>query len=158
MIRYYPIEPVGKPRMTQADRITLRKLRTGQRLKPRDGGRAPRLARWLAFVDAVRLCRVEVPAGGAHVVFLVRMPPSWTDARRAERRHMPHRGAVDNARKLDVDNLVKCLLDAVYGDDSSVWDLRASKVWADEPGLVVADEALALGPPLDLAGIRRAAR
>ena len=31
----------------------------------------------------------------------------------------------------DVDNYVKALLDAVYDNDSEVWDFRGVKVWSD---------------------------
>lgn len=149
--RFYPITPVAKPRMTRADAITLKKLRSRSRLNNKERKRAPILSAWLAFVDEVRARSVQVPEYDTHVCFVMPMPTSWGSARKDAMRGQPHRGKKDKARKNDVDNLTKALLDAVYGEDSGVWDIRASKVWFDYAGIFVAhQESWPFTIPLDV--------
>ncbi len=105
----YPIIPVPKPRMTRADKWKQR----------------PAVLKYRAFCDEVRLRGVQVPEAGAHIVFVLPMPGSWSKRKRAEMDGQPHR------QKPDVDNLAKAVLDALYQDDSGVWDLRVSKRWGE---------------------------
>lgn len=37
-----------------------------------------------------------------------------------------------HTKKPDIDNLCKALLDALYKDDSKIWDLRVTKIWGYE--------------------------
>lgn len=136
--RFYPITPVAKPRMTQADAITMKRMRAKKKLNAKEQKRAPILSAWLAFVDECSLRKVRIEESDCHVVFVMPMPTSWPKARRDEMRGQPHRGKKDKARKNDVDNLEKALLDAVYGEDSGVWDLRGTKVWFDYGAIFVA--------------------
>ena len=138
---FYPITCVAKPRMTRADAITLSKLRARRRLNEKERKRASILSAWLAFVDEVKLRRVDVPESNSRVVFLMPMPMSWNRSKQDHMRGQPHRGKKDKARKNDVDNLIKALLDAVYGEDSGVWDIRPTKIWSDHGGLFVAHRA-----------------
>lgn len=150
MIDFYPITPMAKPRMTRADAITMKKLRSSGRLSPKERKRASILSDWLGFVDECRIRHVFVPECNAHVVFLLPMPKSWSVRKRNQMRGQPHRGKKDKARKNDVDNLEKALLDAVYGEDSGVWDLRATKFWWDFGGIfVMENEALYIRVPFD---------
>lgn len=103
----YDISPVPKPRMTQRDKWEKR----------------PCVMRYRAFKDECRLCGVRVPEGGARVRFSIPMPKSWSKKKKSEMAGLPHQV------RPDVDNLLKALLDAVYGDDSVVWDIRVTKIW-----------------------------
>lgn len=53
------------------------------------------------------------------------MPPSWSDKKRSAMNGKPHQ------QKPDKDNLEKALLDAIFDDDSRVWDGRVTKVWGE---------------------------
>ena len=44
-------------------------------------------------------------------------------------------------QKPDIDNLTKSLLDALFDDDSHIWDVRASKIWGYEGAIVVQEGA-----------------
>lgn len=58
----YPMTPVGKPRMTRADKWKKR----------------PEVLCYRAFWDEVRLQCVELPESGSHVTFILPMPASWS--------------------------------------------------------------------------------
>jgi len=103
----YPITPVPKPRMTQRDKWHKRGC----------------VVRYWDFKDEVRRLNVKLPAHGAWVTFYLPMPKSWSNKKRDEMYLTPHR------QKPDLDNLIKALGDAVYDDDSVIWDIRASKWW-----------------------------
>lgn len=109
MMRTYKITPLGKPRMTRADKWKKR----------------PEVVRYRAFCDEVRLHNVSLPESGYHVIFVLPMPPSWSKKKRTEHCGKPHQ------QKPDLDNLMKSLMDAIYSDDCGIWDFRASKVWGD---------------------------
>lgn len=105
----YPIIPVAKPRMTQSDKWKKR----------------PETARYWAFKDAVREHGLTLPDCNYHVIFTVPMPKSWSKKKRAEMNGKPHQ------QRPDKDNFEKALLDAVFGEDSHVWDGRATKLWGE---------------------------
>lgn len=110
MIQIYDIKPLGKPRMTQRDKFKKR----------------PEVLRYRAFCDEVRLRGVALPDGGCHITFVIPMPDSWSKKKQAEHIGRPHQ------QKPDVDNLMKSLMDAVFDDDSSVWDARITKIWGEK--------------------------
>lgn len=111
----YPITPMGKPRMTQSDKW-----------KKRDC-----VLRYRAFKDEVRLHRVQVPECRAHIIFVLPMPKSWSKEKREEMDGTPH------MVKPDKDNLEKALLDAVFREDSQIWDSRVSKFWGTEGKIII---------------------
>jgi len=111
----YDIVPVSKPRQTQRDKW-----------KKRDC-----VLRYRAFKDEVRLHRVQVPESQAHIIFVLPMPKSWSKKKRAEMAGKPHQA------KPDKDNLEKALLDAVFEEDSQIWDNRVSKFWGDEGAIII---------------------
>lgn len=113
----YKITPVGKPRMTRADKWKKR----------------PEVLRYRAFCDEVRLLGVELPESGSHVTFILPMPSSWSKKKRAELNGRPHQ------QKPDVDNLTKSLLDALFEDDAHIWDVWVSKLWG-ETGRIIIEE------------------
>jgi len=59
------------------------------------------------------------------------MPKSWSKKKRAEMAGKPHQA------KPDKDNLEKALLDAVFEEDSQIWDNRVSKFWGDEGAIII---------------------
>ncbi len=113
----YPITPVGKPRMTRADKWKKR----------------PEVLRYRAFCDEVRLQGVGLPESGSHVTFILPMPASWSKKKRTELNGKPHQ------QKPDADNLTKSLLDALFEDDAHIWDVRVSKLWG-EAGRIIIEE------------------
>jgi Holliday junction resolvase RusA-like endonuclease len=66
-----------------------------------------------------------LPQCGAHVIFHLPMPSSWSRKKRDELRGQAHQ------QNPDADNLFKALGDALYADDSGIWDVRITKRWAD---------------------------
>ena len=103
----YEIIPMPKPRQTRRDQWKKR----------------PAVLRYRAFCDHVRLAGVKVPESGAHVVFWVPMPDSWSQKKRSAMLYKPH------TQRPDLDNYVKALLDGCYAEDSTVWRLSAEKRW-----------------------------
>lgn len=65
---------------------------------------------------------------------IVPMPKSWSKAKREQYVGQPHQ------QKPDKDNLEKALLDAVFDEDSHVWDGRVTKIWG-ETGQIIIGEA-----------------
>lgn len=115
----YLVEPMAAPRMTQRDRWSKR----------------PVVQRYFAFRDQVRQNQVLIPESGAHITFVLPMPPSWPKAKRAKHAWQPHQ------QRPDVDNLAKALLDAVFDEDCRVHDIRVSKIWGDYGMIVVSESA-----------------
>ena len=111
----YDITPMGKPRMTRSDSWKQR----------------PVVMRYWQFKDKCREQGLMVPESGAHLVFVLPMPKSWSKKKRAEMNGQPHQS------KPDVDNITKACLDAVYKDDAHVWDIRTSKVWGETGQIIV---------------------
>lgn len=116
-VTVYPITPVPKPRMTRRDKWMEREC----------------VMRYRAFADECRLRNVRLTESGYHVICVMPMPASWSQRKRSEMRGNPHQ------QKPDKDNLEKALLDAIYDDDSHVWDGRLTKIWGDRGAIVVID-------------------
>jgi Holliday junction resolvase RusA-like endonuclease len=70
---------------------------------------------------------------GADIIFYMEMPKSWSQKKRIEMLGEPHR------QKPDLDNLIKALGDALYGDDSGIASIKAAKVWSCTPGITVVE-------------------
>ena len=111
----YDITPIAKPRQTRSDKWKKRDV----------------VMRYRAFKDECRLKKVELPASGAHVTFIVPFPKSWSKKKRDKFDCQPHTSTPD------VDNLCKALMDAVHGDDSHVYDIRISKYWGYSGKIIV---------------------
>ena len=105
----YKITPVGKPRMTRADKWK----------------KHPEVLRYRAFCDEVLPQGVELPESGSHVTFILPMPASWSKKKRAEFNGKPHQATPD------FDNMMKALMDAIYENDAHIWDARVSKSWGE---------------------------
>lgn len=114
MIQVYQIVPTAKPRMTQRDKWNKR----------------PATDKYWCFKDEVRLKKVNCP-NGSKITFIVPMPKSWSKKKKAELIGKGHK------QKPDIDNYLKALLDAIYDDDSHIWDIHAVKRWGESGQIII---------------------
>ena len=116
------IDPIGKPRMTRSDRWTDKEKGVGR----------PSVLRYFNWQDELRLRlpNYEVPAE-LTIVFALPMPRSYSKKKRASLLGLPHQ------EKPDIDNLVKAFLDTLCKEDSYVWRVDASKVWAERGSIIL---------------------
>ncbi|WP_314417755.1 RusA family crossover junction endodeoxyribonuclease [Pseudescherichia vulneris] len=114
-MKIYDITPIGKPRMTQRDRWHQR----------------PETAAYWAYKAQVRLLGVALPESGYHVTFVIPMPKSWS-----QKKHAQHDGQ-SHQQKPDKDNLEKALLDAIFDNDSRIWDGRVTKIWGEKGQIII---------------------
>lgn len=108
MMSRYGITPIAKPRMTRSDKWKKRKC----------------VLEYWAYKERLIYGRVKVAPSGAHVIFHLPMPKSWSNKKKLEMHGKPH------TSKPDVDNLLKGFMDALFKNDAHVSDIKASKVWA----------------------------
>lgn len=113
--REYFIVPVAKPRMTRADKWRKR----------------PATSKYWRFVDLCKLQRVEFPCFGAHVTFILPMPGSWSKKKKRLLDGKPH------MQKPDLSNMLKALEDAIYREDSVIYDVQISKRWGLEGKIII---------------------
>lgn len=118
--KFYNVTPVPKPRMTQRDRWAKR----------------PAVMRYWAFCDEIRDAGCTLPEFGAHVTFHMPMPKSWSKKKKREMLGQPHK------QRPDWDNLAKALQDAVMPEDSVVWNMQVTKVWAEKGGIEICRKKL----------------
>lgn len=109
----FDIQPLAKPRMTGRDKYR------------------PAHKRYWAFKEECQLKMKNVELDGANVVFMMPMPKSWSMKKRYAMLGEPHR------QKPDLDNLIKALGDALYGDDSHIATISASKRWGDTGAIII---------------------
>lgn len=114
-MKVYHINPIGKPRMVRSDAW-----------KKRDC-----VQRYWAFKDLVKKHKISIPDSGAHIKFYIPMPVSWSKKRKGTLNGLPHRG------KPDIDNLLKALMDAVFEDDSHIYNIQASKYLSYEGMIII---------------------
>ena len=111
----YFIVPVPKPRMTQRDKFFKR----------------PATAKYWHFVDLCKLNRIALPCFGAHVTFILPMPRSWSKKKKATMDGKPHMS------RPDLSNLLKALEDAIYQEDSVIYDVHIEKRWGIEGKILI---------------------
>ena len=115
--KHFPIDVVGKPRMTQRDKWKKR----------------PCVLRYRAFADELRL-KVgpidRVPYCVSWSAYIA-MPSSWTEERKNKMIGQWHQ------QKPDRDNIDKAILDALFKDDSTVATGTCQKLWAREGSLSI---------------------
>lgn len=109
-----PVNPMGKPRMTQRDKWKKR----------------PVVLRYHAFCDELRLYIRDLPEE-FRVDFYLTMPKSWSKKKKAAMKFQPHQ------EKPDLDNLQKSILDAICKEDKQVWNIHAKKYWAAGLGGII---------------------
>ena len=110
----YDIKPVPKPRMTQSDKWKKRKC----------------VVNYFTFKHLVRCAGIELPDYGAHVIFGIPMPNSWSKKKKLVSVNREHK------QKPDIDNLLKALLDVIFDEDSHISDIRVTKCWTDGNGYI----------------------
>ena len=115
-MKIYPIVPCPAPRMSQSDRWKKR----------------PCVLRYRAFRDEILLHRVTIP-DRVRIIFHMPMPASWSAKKRAEMDGKPHQV------RPDIDNLAKACSDAVFSEDSHIYELHARKVWSVEGGIEIGE-------------------
>ncbi|GAP76973.1 endodeoxyribonuclease RusA [Pseudoalteromonas sp. SW0106-04] len=93
----------------------------------------PVVVRYFAYKDQCRLQGVALPTHGYHITFVLPMPKSWSKKKRMNMLGQPH------LNKPDKDNLEKALLDAIFEEDSVVWDGRVTKLWGEEGQIIVGE-------------------
>ena len=120
MSKVYQVEPVPKPRMTRRDKWTQRKC----------------VQEYWRYKDLIRAKKIELPEAGAWVIFVLPMPASWSKKKKEAYNLTPHK------QRPDKDNLEKGLLDALFDEDSHIWDLRASKVWGYSGSIIIKKQAI----------------
>ncbi|EOW6163745.1 RusA family crossover junction endodeoxyribonuclease [Klebsiella pneumoniae] len=113
----FNITPMGKPRMTRADKWKQREV----------------VMRYRAFCEEVRLKSVTMPEQGAHITFVLPMPASWSQKKRKAMNGQAHQ------QKPDADNMIKALMDALFADDAHIWDFRVTKVWGETGQILISD-------------------
>lgn len=121
-VRRYRIDPVPKPRMTQADRWKKR----------------PAVLRYHAFKDNVRALGIDLRPTGDRVIFILPMPKSWPKKDRVKMLGKPHQG------RPDCDNLAKGLWDAVHNEDSHIFHCDALKFWGEHGEIIIERDRKAL--------------
>jgi len=110
------VDPVAKPRMTRQDKWKQR----------------PVVVRYRAYCDELRLkVGKYVPGDTVSVVFIVPMPKSWSNKKKALMNGKPHQ------QTPDIDNFQKAFLDALCESDSHVWDIRAVKLWGTSGKIII---------------------
>lgn len=65
---------------------------------------------------------------GAHITFVLPIP---NRPKKFQRQGMPHQ------QKPDLDNLIKSVLDALFDDDSHIYDLSAKKIWGHVGKIII---------------------
>jgi Holliday junction resolvase RusA-like endonuclease len=133
----YNITPMPKPRQTQCDKWKQR----------------PVVMAYRAFKDHVALEKLKFDECYSHIVFIMPMPASWSNSKKERMLHTPHK-----QQNADIDNLCKAMMDAVYKQDGSIWDIRISKIWGYEGAIVVSRKTWRDKPGIALALVSQALR
>ena len=116
-IKHFEVDPIGKPRMTKADKWKKR----------------PAVERYWAFKDQIALQREDFvfPSRNAIVYFQIKMPDSWSKKKKAKMDFAPHE------QTPDLDNLLKALWDALMIEDKQVSKIRAEKYWGKVGRIII---------------------
>lgn len=112
-MQIYEITPIVKPEMTQRDKWKGR----------------PIVLRYFRYRDKIRELGIEIPDNRSHVIFVIPMPKSWSNKKKYAFNASAHRGSLDKAVKNDLDKILRGFFDAMFDEDSHIWDVRISKIW-----------------------------
>jgi len=117
MIKVIEIDPVAKPRMTQSDKWGKRKC----------------VQEYWRYKDELKLKLGSFTLFdyGYHLTFILPMPKSWSLKKRDSHNLTPHQQTPDK------DNLEKGFLDALFTQDSHIWDGRVTKLWGKSGRIVI---------------------
>ena len=122
----YHITPIPKPRMTNQDRWPTRPPKYRGKEWPR-----PCVRRYRNFENLVAINHIELPAIGAHVIFVLPMPKGWSVKKKERMNNRYHQQIPD------LDNLVKALADSIYKQDSIIADIWITKIWGYEGQIII---------------------
>lgn len=114
----FDIEPIGKPRMVRSDKWSERTC----------------VNNYWAYKDSLvskAISKRYKVGKRLQIEFYLSMPKSWSEKKKAKYDCSPH------TQKPDIDNMIKAFLDCLCDNDSFVWDIRASKRWAEKGKIVV---------------------
>ena len=110
------IEPNTKPRMTQADKWKQRKC----------------VIQYRNFCDELRAKTAGFQLSGNYTItFRISMPKSWSIKKRDLMRNKPHQETPD------LDNLLKAVNDALLEQDKIIYQISATKLWADIGEIII---------------------
>lgn len=111
LVKSFDVRPVAKPRMTHYDRGKI----TG------------RTQAYWAFATELAFKQGSYNfENGDWIVFHYPMPKSWS--KKIRKIHC----GTEMQSTPDVDNFLKAFFDALYAQDSKFWDVRISKIWAEQ--------------------------
>lgn len=66
------------------------------------------------------------------ITFVVPMPGSWSDKKKAKYHGMPH------TQRPDLDNFLKSFFDCMCSEDSHIWHIkRLTKIWGRKGQLII---------------------
>lgn len=125
----FDVIPMGKPRMTQRDRMYTNPNHKDPKKRQRKA-----VTEYLEFKNRIQACAQELNyqmGDTIDVLFLIPMPKSWSQKKRLQMEKMPHK------QTPDVDNLTKALMDALNKDDSNVWKTNVEKRWAFNGSIII---------------------
>ena len=110
----FPVDPMGKPRMTVGDKANYRPV-------------TKRYWQYKSMLKNTALgADFEMPESDYHMVFYIPVPKSWNKEKKQEMIGTSHQ------QKPDKDNLEKAVLDCLCEEDSHIWDGRVTKYWSSE--------------------------
>lgn len=123
------ISPQTNIRITQGDKIFFQIPE--DKLKPSGLKRKRLIQRYnkykLDLFEESRLKQFIMPETGAHVVFYIPVPRSWSKKKKLQHHMEPHRS------KPDLDNLIKAMKDAIMREDKTIWEYKLTKRWINLP-------------------------
>ena len=114
----FQVPPQTAPRMTRRDRWK----------------RSPCVVRYFEYRDQLRAKAIEYGItlpNDFTVTFYMAMPKSWSKKKKAAHVGKPCQS------KPDLDNVLKGFMDALRTNDASVYAVSASKIWSEQPGVVL---------------------
>lgn len=113
----FNITPTPAPRQVRSDKWNPR----------------PMVLRYRAFKDHVAVTPGIKVTDFSYIVFHIEMPRTWSEKKKKKMDGQPH------LPRPDLDNYMKALLDALYGQDSHIWRGWPEKRWARQPGIEIVD-------------------
>lgn len=120
MIRLYPVDPVSAPRQVRS-----------HAWNP-----TSHVKRYRAYQTELLVRGLQIPTPVCHLIFVMPIPPSWSERKKAEHDGQPHQ------QKPDRDNLEKAVLDTAFGEDCHLWHGATSKIWGRRGVLLVSDRII----------------
>ena len=92
----------------------------------------PAVMKYWNFKDQCRLYNVKIKEHGTTITFNIQMPKSWSKKKKEAYSGEPH------CQTPDLSNLLKAIEDAIFSDDSAIWNYSGlQKLWAYEGSIKV---------------------